>query len=87
MNTHYYKVAEQVFAFRTPESDKQNYLPSFKPFEHTHEEREEVLFTLTIDDTVTGQAGWIHFTVAPNLSGVERTATITFTQERLQQLP
>ena len=52
MITRYYKVAEQVFAFRTPDDDTQQYLPSFKPFEHTHEEGEEVLFTLTIDDTI-----------------------------------
>ena len=53
MNTHYYKVAEQVFAFRTPESDKQNYLPSCEPFAYTPKEAEDLLFTLTIDDTLS----------------------------------
>ena len=51
MKIRYYKVAEQVIAFRKPEADEQCYLPSFTPFEHTPEEGEPLLFTLTIDDS------------------------------------
>jgi len=50
MNIQYYKVAEQVFAFRTKEGDNQEYLPSFTPFVHAHTANEPLLFTLTVDD-------------------------------------
>ena len=51
MRTNYYKVAEQVFAFRTQDDDKQNYIPSCEPFVYTPAEGEAILFTLTVDDS------------------------------------
>jgi len=53
MNTSYYKVAEQVIAFRTPDGDNHPYLPSFEPFVHHHAEGEPVLFTLSLDESVS----------------------------------
>ena len=53
MNTHYYKVAEQIIGFRTPKGDSYPYLPSFEPFIHPYVEGEPVLFTLTLDDSLT----------------------------------
>lgn len=35
---------------------------------------------LTVDSIVADRAGWVRFTAAPNVSGAERTATLTFIQ-------
>ena len=50
MHIRYYKVAEQVFAFRTPDDDQQDYLPSCEPFVHTPANEETLLFTLTLEE-------------------------------------
>ena len=50
MKTTYYRVAQHTFAFRTPDDDKQDYLPSFAPFICEYEEGTPLLFTLTLDD-------------------------------------
>ena len=50
MKRQYYKVAEQIFAFCTPDTDTRPYLPSFQPFEYEPKDDESPLFTLTIDD-------------------------------------
>lgn len=51
MKTTYYRVAGHTFAFRTPDGDNQDYLPSYAPFICKHQEGEPLLFTLTLDDT------------------------------------
>ena len=48
MHVHYYKVAEQVFAFRTPDGDMQDYLPSCEPFAYTPAIDDSLLFELTL---------------------------------------
>ena len=51
MKTTYYRVAQHTFAFRVPENDESDYLPSFAPFVCQPDDGTPLLFTLTIDDT------------------------------------